>query len=82
VLNQVQTRREPIIIRTYDTPQAVIVPYDDFEEYQAWRAYIQQKTAWLDELQAIAEEVSARANLTDEDAQALVTEAVQETRSA
>ena len=82
VLNQVKTQREPIIIRTYDTPQAVLVPYDDFDAYQTWLAQNRQKAAWLDELKSIAEEVSAKVALNDDAANALVTEAIQNTRKA
>ncbi len=35
VLDQVRLNREPIIVQSYDTPQAVLIPYEDFEEY--WR---------------------------------------------
>jgi prevent-host-death family protein len=80
VLDRVRIQREPVIVRSYDTPQAVIIPYDDFQEYEEWRASRQKRAAWLAELRAIAEEVSAGADLSEEDAAALVGEAVRETR--
>jgi hypothetical protein len=47
-----------------------------------WQARRQKRAAWLAELQAIAEEVSARAALPEDEAAALIEEAVQETRCA
>jgi prevent-host-death family protein len=82
VLDRVQRENEPVIVRTYDTPQAVIIPYNDFEAYQSWRKRRRQRVAWLEALQAIAEEVSARADLSDADAGALIAEAIQETRAS
>jgi len=79
VLERVQTRREPVVVRTYDTPQAVLIPYEDFEAYQAWQTRRQERSTWLAELRAIAQEVSARATLSDDEATALIDEAVQET---
>jgi hypothetical protein len=74
--------QEPVIVCTYDTPQAVLIPYDEFEAYQAWRNRRRERAAWLSELRAIAEEVSARAELSDDKAEALVNEAVRETRAS
>jgi prevent-host-death family protein len=81
VLNRVQKGQEPIIVRTYDTPQAVLIPYEEFEAYRAWQARQRERAAWLAELRAIAEEVSARATLSDEEAAILTTEAIRETRA-
>jgi prevent-host-death family protein len=82
VLNRVQRDQEPIIVRTYDTPQAVLIPYEDFEAYQAWQARQRERAEWLNELRAIAKEVSARAALSDHEAAALTTEAIRETRAS
>ena len=79
VLERVQRKQEPIIVRTYDTPQAVLIPYEEFEAYQAWQVRRRERTAWLAELRAIAEEVSARAALSDDEAKVLIDEAVRET---
>jgi prevent-host-death family protein len=81
VLDQVRMEQEPVIVQTYDTPQAVLIPYDDFEAYQTWRERQRKRAAWLTELQAIAEEVSQRADLSDAEADALINEAVRETRA-
>jgi prevent-host-death family protein len=81
VLDQVRMEQEPVIVQTYDTPQAVLIPYDDFEAYQTWRERQRKRAAWLTELQAIAEEVSQRADLSDAEANALIDEAVRETRA-
>lgn len=82
VLDRVRTEREPVIVRVYDAPQAAIIPYEDFEAYQAWQARRQKRAAWLTELQAIAEEVSARAALSDAEASSLIEEAIEETRAS
>jgi hypothetical protein len=66
---------QPVIVYTYDTPQAVIIPYQEYDDYQAWREHRRQRQAWLDELRAIAKEVSARAALSDDEAAALIEEA-------
>jgi prevent-host-death family protein len=79
VLNRVRREQEPIIVRTYDTPQAVLIPYEEFEAYQSWQARRRKRRAWLAELRAIAEEVSGRAALSDDETTALIDEAVRET---
>lgn len=75
VLDHVRLKREPVIVQHYDTPQAVLIPYEDFETYREWQTGRAQRQAWLAELRAIAEEVSARAALTEEEAAALIDEA-------
>ncbi len=80
VLDRVRMERQPVVVYTYNTPQAVIIPYDDYEAYQAWRDRQQQRQACLSELRAIAEEVSARAALSDDEAAALINEAARETQ--
>ncbi len=82
VLDRVRVEKEPVIVQTYDTPQAVLIPYEDFRSYQAWRERQHKRAAWLSELQAIAEEVSERADLSAEAAEALIDEAVRETRAS
>jgi prevent-host-death family protein len=81
VLDRVRVRGQSVVVYTYDTPQAVLIPYDEYEAYQAWRDRQQQRQAWLAELRAIAEEVSHRAALSDEEATALIDEAIRETRA-
>ena len=80
VLDRVRREQEPVIVRTYGTPQAVLIPYEEFEAYQAGQTRRQEHTAWLAELRTIAEEVSARAALSDDEAATLIDEAVRETR--
>ena len=75
VLDRVRVQRQSVVVYTYDTPQAVIIPYDEYESYQAWQARQRQRQAWLAELRAIAQEVSARASLSDDEATALIDEA-------
>lgn len=82
VLDRVRIEQEPIIVQTYDTPQAVLIPYDEFEAYEAWRERRRERAAWLAELRGIAEEVSERAVLSDAEAQALIDEAVRATRAS
>ena len=82
VLDRVRREGEPVIVRTYDTPQAVLIPYEEFEAYQAWQARRRERAAWLAELRAIAEEVSARAALPEDKADALIAEAIRETRAS
>jgi len=75
VLDRVRLKREPVVIQSYDTPQAVLIPYEDFADYKAWQIRCGQRQTWLAELRAIAEEVSARAALTEQEVSALVDEA-------
>jgi prevent-host-death family protein len=82
VLERVRREGEPIIVRTYGTPQAVLIPYEDFEAFQAWQAQQGERAAWLAELRAIAEEVSARAALAEDEAGALIAEAIRESRGS
>lgn len=79
VLDRVQRKREPVIVRTYDRPQAVLIPYEDFEAFQAWQDRQQKRSVWLAELRTIAEQVSARAVLSDDEVADLIDEAVRET---
>jgi prevent-host-death family protein len=79
VLDRVRRKREPVIVQTYGTPQAVLIPYEEFEAYQAWQARRRDRSAWLAELQSIAAEVSGRAALSDDEATALIDEAIRET---
>jgi len=82
ILDRVRMKGEPVVVRSYDTPQAVIIPYEEFEDYMEWRAASEKRAAWLAELRRIAEEVSARAALSEDEAAALVDEAIQATRGA
>lgn len=75
VLDRVRVQRQSVIVYTYGTPQAVIIPYDEYESYQAWQAHQRQRRAWLAELRAIAQEVSARAALSDDEVELLIDEA-------
>ena len=79
VLDRVRREQEPVIVRTYDTPQAVLIPYEQFEAYQVWQERRLKRGAWLAELRSIAEQVSARAALSDDEAADLIDEAVRET---
>ena len=75
VLDRVRVKREPVIVQSYDTPQAVIIPYEDYATYREWQAGRAQRQAWLAELRAIAEEVSSRAALGEDAAADLIDEA-------
>lgn len=82
VLERVRVEQKPVVVQTYDTPQAVLIPYADFEAYQSWRERRRNRAAWLAKLQTIAEEVSERAALSDEEADALIDEAIREARAS
>ena len=75
VLDRVRVQRQSVVVYTYDTPQAVIIPYEEYDAYQAWQKHQKQRRAWLAELRAIAQEVSDRASLSDGEAAALIDEA-------
>ena len=75
ILDRVRVQRQSVVVYTYDTPQAVIIPYDDYEAYQTWRESQQRRDVWLAELRAIAEEVSSHAALSRDEAEALIDEA-------
>ena len=82
VLDRVRRDQEPVIVRTYGKPQAVLIPYEQFEAYQTWQSRQRERAVWLSELRTIAEEVSARAALSDAEAAALIDEAVREIRAS
>ena len=82
VLERVRREREPIVVRTYDRPEAVLIPYEELQPYLDWRARQKERSAWLAELRAIADEVSARAALPEGEVEGLVKEAIRETRKA
>ena len=75
VLDRVRVKREPVVVQNYGTPQVVIIPYEDFDAYREWQSSRVERQAWLAELRAIAEEVSTRAALTEDEATALIEEA-------
>ena len=79
VLDRVRREKKPVIVRTYNKPQAVLIPYEEFEAYQAWQKGRQKRGVWLAELRTIAEQVSAQAALSDDEAADLIDEAVRET---
>ncbi len=82
ILNQVQQEEEPIIVQTYNTAQAVLIPYQDFAAYQAWREQRRKREVWLAELRALAEEVSSQVSLSTDEVDALLAEAAEENKSA
>jgi len=47
-----------------------------------WRKISEKRAIWLDELQRIAREVSARAALAEDEAAALIDEAIEMTRES
>ena len=49
----------------------MLIPYEEFEAYQAWQVRRQKRKAWLAELRTIAEKVSARAVLSDDESAVL-----------
>ncbi len=75
VLDRVRLEGKPLIIKTYDTPQAVLIPYKDYQAFQEWQERQKKKEVWLQELQKIAEAVSERAELSDQEAEELIAEA-------
>lgn len=80
ILDRVRLKREPAIIQSYKTPQAVLIPYEEFQNYTKWQTINEKRAIWLSELRRIAEEVSARAALSESEAADLVDEAIRETR--
>jgi len=80
ILDRVRLEGEPVIVRSYETPQAVIIPYEDFEAYMEWRASARKRATWLAELRRIAEDVSARAALSDAEATDVIDEAIRAAR--
>lgn len=51
-------------LQTDNTPEAVLIPYDESEAYQAWQAQRQKRDAWFSKLWAIAERASKRRSPT------------------
>ncbi len=61
VLDRVRVQREPVIVSSYDTPQAVIIPYDDFKDFKEWQAHRKRSDErWQTEFQALTARVHAR----------------------
>ena len=75
VLDRVRLEGKPLVVQTYDTPQAVLIPYKDYQAFQEWQERQKKKEVWLQELQKIAEVVSERAGLSDQEAEELIAEA-------
>lgn len=79
ILAQMQDSPEGIILKSGQTPKAAILPYRYYEEYLVWRSGQEKRQAWLDELQRIADEVSQRAGLSEEEAADLAERSYRET---
>ena len=62
--------------------RAIIIPYEDLKDNMEWRKISEKRAIWLDELQRIAREVSARAALSEDEAAALIDEAIEMTRGS
>ena len=62
--------------------RAFIIPYEDFEDNMECRKISEKRAIWLDELRRIAREVSARAALAEDEAAALIDEAIEMTRES
>ena len=77
VLDKVRLEGKPLIIKTHNTPQAVLIPYKDYHAFRERQERQKKKEAWLQELQEIAENVSERAGLSDQEAEELIAEAAQ-----
>ena len=75
-------KQDPAIVRSYSMSQAAIIPYEGFEDNMEWRKISEKRAIWLDELQRIAREVSARAALAEDEAAALIDEAIEMTRGS
>ncbi len=75
ILERVRTRRETFIIQSYKTPQAVILPYEEYLNFTTWQSAHEKRTAWLGELRQIAEQVSQYSNLSEDEAQKMIDEA-------
>jgi hypothetical protein len=62
--------------------QAIIIPFEGFEDNMGRRKISEKRAVWLDELQRIAMEVSARAALAEDEAAALIDKAIEMTRES
>jgi prevent-host-death family protein len=80
ILERVRLKKEAVVIQNYSTPQAVIIPYEDYAEFLSWRTSREKRLAWLAELQYIADGVTTRAALSEQKTDYLVDEAIKATR--
>jgi prevent-host-death family protein len=80
ILERVRLKKEALVIQNYGTPQAVIIPYEDYAEFLTWRASKEKRAIWLAELQHIAAAVTDGAALSEEKAGYIVDEATQSMR--
>lgn len=58
-VQEVATNREEIIIQKRGAPQAVLIPYAAYEQFNVWREQVRRQQA-LDELQRLADTINAR----------------------
>ena len=77
VVDRVRMNREPIVVENRGKPMVAVLPYDDYEGYQRYRA---QREERFRRLFAAADANAARNGLTDEEAMALADEALREYR--
>jgi len=58
-LQQVVNNREEVIIQKHGDPQAVLIPYSEYEQFNVWREQARRRQA-LAELQKLADEIHSR----------------------
>lgn len=74
-LDMVRVEGKSVVVTRRGTPLAALIPYADYQAFAAWEEKHQRRQALFLELRAIAEEVSARASLSDDEVAALIEEA-------
>ena len=75
VIDWTRTRGEPVIVETYGKPMAAILSYSEYESYLRYK---EARAARFARLRQAATENAAGADLTEEEALALIDEVRQE----
>jgi len=69
--------KDDVIVESHGVPKVAIVPYEEYEQMQAWRERERRKKA-VAEIEALAERIHARnADLSEEEIDALASRVTQ-----
>ena len=79
IIDIARTRSEAIVVETYGKPMVVILPFEEYQQYLAYKQRQQEeRSARFAQLRRLAEQNAATAALDDAEAAALIEEVREE----
>ena len=71
IIDQTRIQGVSIVIETYGKPMAVLLPFDEYQQYLAFKAKRSERAAGFAALHDLAAQAPAAGTLSDEEADAL-----------